>query len=78
MHSWRYNSVWLWDAVLDTGGCGGIYYHKYSVGPLQLFSKTSVQYLTILFSEITAYHKLKLSIFSLGEIIDEQMFFPIQ
>lgn len=52
--------------------------NKYSVGPLQLFSKISVQYLTILFSEITVYHKFKLSTFSLGEIIGEEMFFPIQ
>ena len=52
--------------------------NKYSDGPLQLFSKISVQYLTILFSEMTAYQKLKLNRFSLGEIIDEEMFFPIQ
>lgn len=64
---------WILEAVVEYSTI-----NKYSVGPLQLFSKTSVQYLTILFSEITAYHKLKLSIFSVGEIIDEEMFFPIQ
>ena len=52
--------------------------NKYSVGPLQLFSKISVQYLTFIFRNYIVYHKFKLSIFSLGEIIGEEMFFPIQ